>query len=32
MSPAENVIGIWIIAIIVILIAWHKLAWHGEDD
>lgn len=26
--PWLNVIGIWVVAILVILLTWHKLAWH----
>jgi hypothetical protein len=28
MSPAQDVILIWVVAIIVILVAWRLFAWH----
>jgi hypothetical protein len=30
-GPAVNVITIWIVAIIVILAVWHRMAWHDDE-
>jgi hypothetical protein len=32
MTPAENVVLIWIAAAVTILFVWHLVAYHDHDD
>jgi hypothetical protein len=30
-GPAVNVISIWVVAIVILLVVWHRTAWHDDD-